>query len=82
MLCAYWFNQPEVPVQYVNEPEGFCHDSSKPDNICGIILCLTGAPSRSCRGKCEKHTASAHEIIYAQEKLQVSLLVGVSCSDL
>lgn len=65
MLYAYWFDQPEVPVQYINEPEDFCHDSSKPDNICGVILCLTAASSRSCRGKCKQRTANVHEIIYA-----------------
>lgn len=52
------------------------------DHTSGVLSCLTTAPSRSCRGKCNEHTAHAHEIIDAQEKLQVSLLVGISFSDL
>jgi len=62
MLYAYWFDQPEVSAWYINEPRDFCRDSSTPDHICGVILCLTAAPSRTCRGKCKKRTANAHEI--------------------
>lgn len=54
MLYAYWFDQPEVPVQYSNELKDFCCDNSMPDHICGVLLCLTAAPLQELQGKMQE----------------------------
>lgn len=54
MLYAYWFDQPEVPVQYINELKDFCCDNSMPDHICGVLLCLAAAPFQELQGKMQE----------------------------